>query len=115
MALSEFEIKKIEKAAEAFLAVRRPAPSIRDKWDIGWRLEQQSVYIFETRPLWQDPSQYQDLEVAKATYVQSQRVWNIYWQRQDLKWHRYEPDSQVKTIEQVFDVINQDELGCFFG
>ena len=51
MALSEFEIKKVEKAAASFLATRRPPPEIRSKLDIGWRLEDQSLYMFEVRPV----------------------------------------------------------------
>lgn len=115
MALSEFEIKKVEKAAEAFLAIRRPPPSIRNQLDIGWRLEKQSVFIFETRPVWRNPSEYMDYDFAKATYVRTQGVWKIYWMRRDLKWHSYEPNSSVKTIEQFFKVVNEDLYGCFFG
>ncbi|WP_404397002.1 DUF3024 domain-containing protein [Idiomarina loihiensis] len=35
--------------------------------------------------------------------------------RSDLKWHAYEPKSQVKTIDQVFKVVSEDEFCCFFG
>lgn len=115
MALSEFEVKKIEKAGEAFLAIHRPPANIRNKLDIGWRLDKQSVYIFETRPVWNEPSKYQDLDIAKATFVRSQGVWKIYWVRRDLKWHSYEPNSQVKAIEQVFKVVSEDQYGCFFS
>ncbi|MGH8716972.1 MAG: DUF3024 domain-containing protein [Burkholderiales bacterium] len=31
--------------------------------------------------------------VAKATYVKAQDVWKVFWQRADLKWHRYDPCS----------------------
>ena len=115
MALSEFEIKKVEKAGTVFLSEHRPPPEIRSELDIGWRLENQSVYIFETRPIWNEPSQYHDLDIAKATFVLRHGVWKTYWMKRDLKWHSYEPKRQVKTIEQVFKVVTEDQYGCFFG
>jgi len=115
MALSEFEIKKVEKAAESFLAVRRPPPEIRSKLDIGWRLEDQSLFIFEIRPVWNNPSEYKEYPFAKASFVKSQGIWKIYWLRQNLKWYSYEPMPQVKSIESVFSTVNSDDHGCFFG
>ena len=35
MAFNEIENKRIEKAATAFLALRRPRPEIRDQVDLG--------------------------------------------------------------------------------
>lgn len=115
MALSEFEIKKVERAISEFLTEHRPPQHIRAELDIGCRLEDQSVYIFEIRPKWNNPSEYHELPVAKSTFVREQRIWKIYWMRQDLKWHSYEPNSQVKTIEQVFNVVAEDQYDCFFG
>lgn len=115
MAFSEFEIKKIEKVAADFLAVRRPPPEIRTKLDIGWRLDNQSIVIFEVRPVWREPSTINEYPFAKATYVRTQRIWKIYWMRQNLKWHSYEPTSEVKSVEAVFNTVNKDEYGCFFG
>lgn len=46
MAISEFEIKKIEKELEAFMKVQRPPAHIRNELDLGYRIEGQSVEIF---------------------------------------------------------------------
>lgn len=115
MPLSEFEIKKVEKAAESFLAVRRPPCEMRDKLDIGFRLDNQSVFVFETRPVWNNPSESQEINIAKATFVKAKKTWKMYWLRKDLKWYTYEPKAQVKTIESVFKIIHEDKHGCFFG
>ena len=115
MALSEFETKKIEKAAEAFLADKRPPPHIRPELDIGYRITKQSVEVFEVRPDWQNKSETVEYPAAKTTYVKSQKVWKIYWMKRDFKWHRYDPDAEVKTIEEFFKVIADDEYCCFWG
>ena len=53
--------------------------------------------------------------VAKATYVKSQAVWKVYWQRADLKWHRYDPEAAVQTLEDFLAVVEKDEFCCFYG
>jgi hypothetical protein len=32
-----------------------------------------------------------------------------------MKWHRYEPDPEVKKIEDFLAVVERDEYGCFYG
>ena len=35
--------------------------------------------------------------------------------RRDLKWHGYEPNLEVKSLEAFLNVVDRDELCCFFG
>lgn len=115
MALSEFEIKKIEKAVANFMEKRRPAPHIREQLDFGFRIKDQSVELFEIRPVWNNPEEKMELPFAKATYVKTEKNWKVFWQRQDLKWHSYQPKPKVKNIEDFFAVVDKDAHACFFG
>lgn len=115
MALSEFEIKKCEKELEAFMAIRRPPVHIRPELDLGYRIENQSIEIFEIRPQWQNPSETMELPVAKTTYVKTQNCWKVYWQRADLKWHAYEPTPKVKRLTEFLKLVSDDQYACFFG
>ena len=115
MALSEFEIKKCEKLVGDFVDKRRPPPHIRDQVDLGFRVKGQSVEIFEIRPLWNDPERKIEEAVAKTTYVKKSKVWNVYWQRADLKWHRYDPRPSVESLEEFLELVEIDEYACFFG
>jgi spore coat polysaccharide biosynthesis protein SpsF (cytidylyltransferase family) len=115
MALSEFEIKRIEKVVGAYIEKHRPPVHIRNELDLSFRVEGQNVEIFEIRPSWQNPDAKLESEVAKATYVKSKKIWKVYWMRADLKWHRYDPAPEVKSIEDFIKVVEQDEYGCFFG
>jgi hypothetical protein len=115
MALSEFEIKKVKNAAEAFLTVKRPPLHIRKQLDICYRIDNQSIEIFEIRPYYLDESQILEHAVAKATYVKTQKAWEVFWQRADFKWHSYEPMTSVKSIEEFFDAVVDDPYGCFWG
>jgi len=43
MAISEFEIKRVEKTMEGYLDRARPPVHIRNELDIGYRIANQSV------------------------------------------------------------------------
>jgi len=116
MALSEFEIKKAEKEVSAFVEKRRPPPSIRKELDLDYRIKGQSVEIFEVRPLWRGkPGETIEHPVAKATYVKTQKLWKVYWQRADLKWHGYEPNPTASSLQEFLRIVDRDEYACFFG
>ncbi len=95
MTFHDLEKKRIEKAVEAFLTMRRPPAHIRPQWD--------------------DPSKIHKYPYAKATYVKRQGTWKIYWRRQDLKWHGYEPNPTASSIEGFLQVVDADVYHCFFG
>src|SRR5262245_33922032 len=109
MALNDIERKRIEKTVDAFVQKRRPAPYIRPKLDIGFRLAGQSVEIFEIRPRWKEPDVKVEHPVAKATFVRRQSRWKVFWMRADLKWHGYQPLPVVPSIEKFLDAVDKDE------
>ena len=115
MAVSEFEIKRIEKLASSFVELNRPPAHIRAQLDLGYRISDQSLELFEMRPGWKDPSTTTETPMAKATFVKKTKSWKIYWQRADLKWHGYEPEPEVGTLEEFFDIVSKDQYACFKG
>lgn len=116
MALSEFEQARVKRALDVFMQLRRPPPHIRPRLDLGYRISGQSVEIFEIRPPWRGPAhERRESAVAKATFVRSRNVWRVFWQRRDLKWHRYDPVSEVKSIDDFVTVVAADAYACFFG
>ncbi|MDP2024962.1 DUF3024 domain-containing protein [Sulfuriferula sp.] len=115
MSFSELEYKRIEKRVDAFIETRRPPPAIRDQLDLGFRLQGQSVELFEIRPVWDNPDQKQEFHFAKATYVKTQNIWKVYWMRADLKWHSYPATPTVKTLDAFLAVVAEDKHACFFG
>lgn len=115
MAISEFEIKRCEKIMGAFLDAHRPPVHVRNEVDFNYRIDQQSVIIFEVRPAWNNPENMIETNVAKATYVKKSKSWKVYWQKRDLKWHAYPPCPVVKTLEEFTALVGKDEHSCFFG
>jgi hypothetical protein len=113
---AEIELARVRRALDAFMQQRRPPPHIRPKLDLGFRISGQSVEIFELRPRWRGPpDEKHESPVAKATYVRARGVWRVFWQRRDLKWHRYEPRPEVTAVEEFAALVSEDAHACFFG
>lgn len=53
--------------------------------------------------------------MAKATYVRTRKHWGVFWMRRDLKWHSYDPQPVVETIEEFLEIVDRDQLCCSFG
>lgn len=115
MAFSEFEQKRYGKAVEVYLDSRRPPVEMRKKLDLGYRIEGQAIEIFTVRPKWNAPSEKMESPIAKVKFNKSQGGWKVYWMKSDLKWHIYEPVSEVTCLEAFFDVLNADVYGSFWG
>jgi len=115
MALSEFEQKRCERIVGTYIEKRRPPAHIRPELDIGFRVNEQSVEIFEIRPRWKEPDKKMEHSVAKATFVKTQAARRVYWQRADLKWHSYEPTPVVKSLDAFLKLVEEDKYACFWG
>jgi hypothetical protein len=113
--LNDLEKKKVENIVGAFVAKRRPPVNVRKDVDLSFRIKGQSVEIFEIRPTWLGDGETHEIPIAKATFVRTRKVWQLYWQRRDLKWHGYEPLPEAQTIEEVVAEIDADPCACFWG
>jgi hypothetical protein len=112
MVMIDFVAKQIEMFIEKF----RPAEEeIRKELDYGYSYQKNTVELFEIRPQWNDASKIHHHPFAKARYIKSKEIWKIYWMRGNLKWTAYDPQPEVKGIDQFLEIVEQDEYHCFFG
>jgi Protein of unknown function (DUF3024) len=115
MSFSEFETKRCEKLAAQFVERRRPPPHLRVQTDLAFRVRGQSVEIFELRADWHDASTMREYPLAKATYIKIHKSWKVFCMRSDLKWHLYRGASEVASLEEFLDLLDEDPNACFFG
>lgn len=115
MAFTEPELARVESALADFLEKRRPPEEIRQKVDLAYRIEGESVVIFLLRPLWRDPTEILEHPVAKAIYQRGTHRWSIKWQRANLRWYRYDPHPEAMLFEEFLAVVDEDEQCCFWG
>lgn len=115
MSLDIFQTLEIIEVLENFLDKFRPPEEMRHDLDIIYKIDGQSIIIYEIRPRWDKPEEILECEAAKATFVHTKKHWKIFWMRSDLKWHSYKPKPAVKTIKDFIKVISEDKYGCFWG
>ena len=114
MPFNDIELHKIKKAVGSLCDKRTPQHK-KDQLRYDYEIEKQNVFIYEIRPLWNNPKEFTKLSFAKLTYVKSQRIWKLYWQRANGKWIKYTDKNWNKSLGALIQEIDYDEFGCFFG
>jgi len=106
---------EIIEAMENFISKIRPPEDIRPELDFIYKIEDQSIVIYEVRPAWRIPGDFTERPIAKTTFVKVKNHWKVFWQRADLKWHSYKPKPIVKSIHAFIKLVENDEYACFWG
>ena len=114
MALSEIQRAQVSKRLAAFCDARVPAAA-RSKVRLGFRLNGGEVVLFEERPAFQPPHEWREMPVAKFKYVGTQRLWRLYCQHRDLRWHAYQALPAASGFEKLLDEVAADPTGIFWG
>jgi hypothetical protein len=114
MAFSEIELKVIKNTVGKMCQRRSPA-YLSDQLKTIYKIKNHSVEVYEHRPRWNNPGEWMDEGIAKFLYSRTTKKWNLYWMRQDLKWHLYEPLSESTTIEALVEEVDKDPHGAFWG
>lgn len=115
MTLNTLQTAGIIEIMEDFLRRRRPPKELRNQVDLGYKIEVQSVTIYEIRSYYADPRKMIESPIAKATYIKAKGNWKVFWQKSDLKWHSFTPMPTVGNLSKFIDLVDKDEYGCFFG
>ncbi len=115
MPIDVLQSLEIIEVLENFIEKIRPPENIRHQVDICHKTDNQSVIIYELRPVWNKPDEMQESDIAKATFVKSSNHWKVFWKRADLKWHPYPPEPTVKTINEFVQIVAEDKHACFWG
>jgi hypothetical protein len=116
MAFNDVEIARYAGLIEKLIwAKHRPPLHLRDKVREAQRIEGYEIELFLMRPLFSDPTRQIEESIAKARYVKSRDVWQVFWKRADMKWHRYAPRPEVKSFEGFLKLVDEDANGCFWG
>jgi hypothetical protein len=114
MPFSEFQHAQVTLAVEAFVEQRRPPPEVRGELDLRGEIIGQEVVLSTLRPTYRDPSKVSQRPFAKVRWIATQKIWQLYWQRADLKWHEYETPAPLRTIDDALAEIGRDPHGCFW-
>ena len=100
---------------ENYMDKMRPPEEMRNKVDFGYRIDDQSVILFELRPTMRAGGKLSEIEFAKATLVKKTGKWKVYWRRANLTWHPYGPNLEVNSLREFLAVVDEDASSCFYG
>jgi len=100
---------------ESFRSLRRPPLHLRDKVREGQRFTDRSIELFPVRPAFNRPGGQIEESIARIQHMPRLRVWHLFWQRADGRWHRYQPCPQTESLSEALRIIHEDTNGCFFN
>ncbi len=115
MGLELINIVDTIEIMENYLFKIRPPEHIREKLDIGYRIDNQSVILFEIRPMFKNPDKNQEHDYAKATFIKGSNKWRVYWRRANLKWYPYEHHLETSSLIEFVNLVEEDKYYCFKG
>jgi hypothetical protein len=114
MAFSELELKRIDRTV-GDLCRRKSPPQYAGELRFIYRIDGHAVSIYEERLPWRGSGPWTSHGIARLRFTRARRTWALYWMRQDLKWHRYEPEPPSPVLATLVAVVEADEFGAFFG
>jgi hypothetical protein len=118
-AAAESWLPDVQRARiEALLApicAPHPDPAVSSELRHGYRFERTSVILFESRPAFLEPNEWQDNPVAKFTFNKTRQTWQLYCMLRDLKWHSYEPLPESPDVGKLVAEVKADPTGIFWG
>lgn len=114
MALTEMQKAQVHKLLTAYCAKRVPA-AVRSNMRVGYRVDEKAVILYEERPAFRPPHDWQQMLVAKFRYVGTQREWRLYCQHRDLRWHAYQARPASSSFAELLDEVDADPTGIFWG
>ena len=112
--LTELQRAEVNRRLSAFCETR-VRPAVRDKLRVGFRVKGHDVILFEERPGFQRPQEWHEMAVAKFRYVATGRLWRLYCQHRDLRWHSYEALRAARDFKRLLDEVAADPTGIFGG
>jgi hypothetical protein len=92
LALTEMQKAQVNKLLTAYCAKRVPE-----------------------RPAFRPPHDWQEMVIAKFTYIGTQHEWRLYCQHRDLRWHSYQALPAASSLAKLLDEVDADPTGIFWG
>ena len=114
MAFSKMELRMIDRTVGG-LCRRRSPVQFKDQLRFVYKTEGHSVFVFEERPYWRNPSEWIRMGVARFRFTRSRDTWTLYWMRHNGKWHAYDPETRKGDLSTLVKIMDEDKYGAFFG
>jgi hypothetical protein len=71
-----------------------------------------SFYLYDSRPDAEKPGEWTKTPIAKFSFFENDRVWQVSWMPPQGRWQKY---GRYFDIDTATIVIKGDPAGCFMG
>jgi hypothetical protein len=114
MSLTDRQLTDVERLLRP-MTDRPMPPAVRAQLRYAYRVQGHAVVLYESRPRFDRPRVWLDHDIAKFRYLASRRVWRLYCQFRDLRWHSYEPHPEARDLRRLVAEVERDPTGIFWG
>jgi hypothetical protein len=113
MALSEFTRKLVETKLGKYC--RDTAPEeIANEVQLGFKIRENRVTLFEERPSYFDPDEWITIPVAQFRYDDQKNTWALYCTDRYSRWHRFKDIEPGSDFDALLHIIEEDATGIFW-
>lgn len=110
MALPEMEQQRVDKLLGQLCEQRTKADQVQMHYDTrGHR-----VTLTESRPLFIDPSVWNEIKIAQFEYSAAAQSWTLYWYDRKNRRQPYPTGRNKDTLEKLLLEVNADPTGIFW-
>ena len=113
-ALTDIQRRQVEALLDPICVLPTDA-RVRSQLQRGFRIEGLSVILFESRPHFMPPHEWQEEPIAKFTFVKSANSWKLFCMFRDLKWRAYEPFPESPDLGRLVGEVRADPTAIFWG
>src|SRR5512135_2837539 len=71
-----------------------------------------SFYLHDSRPSPDKPSEWVTVPVAKFSFLEMERLWQVSWMLPQGRWQKY---GRYFDLETAMLMVKSDPAGCFMG
>ncbi|OBU07098.1 DUF3024 domain-containing protein [Morganella psychrotolerans] len=113
MAFNDIEVAQIKQCMNYFMEKYRPPKHIRDEHDLQYRIEDDSVVIFDVRQLAWSSGTVEEM-LAKITINRVSNSWSLFWSTENNEWRHYDA-KMIGSFSDAIKIIDEDATHRFFG
>jgi len=114
MALPQFVTAKVESILESYCDRKVPIEH-RDKLRVCFKIEENSVTLYEERPAFMKPGTLVESNISNFQYDAKTSLWTLYCRDQYSHWHKYDVFDPSLDFDDLLQEVEEDPTGIFWG
>jgi hypothetical protein len=114
MLLSEFTRKLVETKLVKYCSGRVPSQALNEV-RLSFEIIGNSVTLFEERPAYHYPSNWETISIAQFRFDDQTTKWNLYCFDRNEKWHLYGSMKPSADFDDLLKEVDRDPTGIFWG